>query len=68
MILKSVLKSSITEICEEHDIHNQDFIDDLVDRLQGTVDVMDDDDDEDEEEDGEDGVRALRAVFGGDDE
>lgn len=68
MILKSELKSTISEVCIEHDVNDEDFVDDLLDRLQGVVEVMDDEDEEAEEKDEVDGVRALRDVFGGDDE
>jgi hypothetical protein len=50
MIQKSLLRETINEVLEEHDIEDADLLDNLVDRLQGVIEVMDDDEEEAEEE------------------
>lgn len=50
MVLKSQLRETVNEVLEEHEIEDSDLVDDLIDRLQGVVEVMDDDEEDDEEE------------------
>ena len=43
MVLKSVLRETINEVLEEHDIDDGDVGDALLDRLEAVLDVYDDD-------------------------
>lgn len=50
MVLKSTLRDTISEVLDEHAVEDADLLDNLVDRLQSVVDVMNDDEEEPEEE------------------
>lgn len=50
MVLKSTLLDTVNEVLEEHGLEDADLADDLVDRLQSIVDVMNDDEEEAEED------------------
>ncbi len=50
MVLKSQLRETVNEVLEEHEIDDSDLLDNLVDRLQGIVEVLDDDEEVEEEE------------------
>jgi hypothetical protein len=50
LVLKSQLKSTIREVLEQHDIVDENLLDDIVDRLQIDAEVVNDDEESEEEE------------------
>jgi hypothetical protein len=48
MIFKSLLRQTLSEVLDDHDIDDGDFAEDLLDRLGGVVGVVDDDEEEDQ--------------------